>query len=45
MPTYHIQPQPSWIGRFTERELRLINNARTYAENDPACRSGWLSRQ
>ena len=40
MPTYHTQPSPTWRDRFTERELRLIANARTYAENDPAaCRA------
>ena len=33
---YHTQPQPNWRDRFTERELGLISNARTYAENDPA---------
>ena len=36
MPTYHIEPSRTWRDRFTERELRLIANARTYAENDPA---------
>ena len=36
MPTYHTQPSPIWRDRFTERELRLIANARNYAEHDPA---------
>src|SRR5690606_34290364 len=35
-PTYHTQPQPSSRDKFTQRELRLIANARTYADNDPA---------
>ena len=25
-----------WLGRFDERQKRLIANARLYAENDPA---------
>ena len=36
MPTYHTQPSPTWRDRFTQRELALIKNCRTYAENDPA---------
>ena len=36
MPTYHTQPSPTWRDRFTERELRLVANARTYSEHDPA---------
>lgn len=33
---YQTQPQPNWKDRFTTDELRLIANARRYAENDPA---------
>ena len=36
IPTYHTQPSPTWRDRFTERELRVIANARNYAENDRA---------
>lgn len=45
---YHTQPSPTWRDQFTQRELRLIANARTYADNDSAgllsCRQAALMR-